>query len=154
MKFLTLALVLGAIGFFLLAIGTKGFGFQLRYKAQPIMTPNEVEFFWRICEAVPTGYVFPQVAMSALIQPDAAPGKRYMAAFGRIAQKRIDYAVYDAAMTLRAVIELDDRTHNAKQDALRDSYLASAGIATLRFQSKRKPSAAEIQTALQQVQAP
>ncbi len=71
----------------------------------------------------------------------------------RIAQKRIDYAVYDAAMTLRAVIELDDRTHNAKQDALRDSYLASAGIVTLRFQSKRKPSPAEIQAALQQVQA-
>ena len=86
--------------------------------------------------------------------PVTATKRHCEAAFGRIAQKRIDYAVFDAAMTLRAVIELDDRTHNAKQDALRDSYLASAGIATIRFQSKRKPSPAEIQTALQQVQAP
>ena len=47
-------------------------------------------------------------------------------------------------MKVLAVVELDDRTHNAERDAKRDTMLLSAGYRTLRFPSKRKPSEAEI----------
>lgn len=42
------------------------------------------------------------------------------------------------------VIELDDRTHDAGQDRQRDAITKAAGYQTLRFQSKHKPTVAEI----------
>jgi very-short-patch-repair endonuclease len=42
------------------------------------------------------------------------------------------------------LIELDDRTHVASRDAVRDSYMRAAGIGTLRYQSRAKPSEAQI----------
>ena len=112
------------------------------------MTNNELEFFHRIRRAVLDGYVFPQVAMSGLIEPANAGGDSYQAAFRRISQKRVDYVVFDASMKLLAVIELDDRTHNSKKDAVRDAQFMSAGIPTLRYESKTKPTEAKIQADL------
>ena len=43
-------------------------------------------------------------------------------------------------MSLVAIVELDDRTHLAAADVRRDAYTASAGIRTLRFESKNKIS--------------
>ncbi len=42
------------------------------------------------------------------------------------------------------LIELDDRTHDARQDHRRDAITKAAGYQTLRFQSNRKPSVAEL----------
>lgn len=114
------------------------------YKAQRIMTGNELEFFRRLVRAVPGGFVFPQVAMSALIAPTATNQKTRLAAFRRIAQKRVDYAIYTEDMELLCVVELDDRTHNARKDAARDGILETAGVNTIRWHSKRKPGEAEI----------
>lgn len=125
---------------------------RARYKAREIMTPNEIEFFRRLNAALPDYWIFTQVAMSALIQPDMGQGKAYMSAFGKIAQKRVDYAIYDDYMNLVAVVELDDRTHNKRNDAIRDAYMASAGIRTIRFESRRKPDTETIRQALQRKQ--
>jgi hypothetical protein len=117
------------------------------YRARPILTPNEREFFGRLTRALPDSYVFPQVAMSALIEP-AARGKAYMSDFRRISQKRVDYAIYTHAMKLVAVVELDDRTHNSARDRRRDAMLLGAGIRTVRFQSRIRPDGAAIRAAL------
>ena len=120
-----------------------------RYRAQAIMTANEIEFFGRLTRALPACFVFPQVAMSALLSPALPAGhQRYRAAFARISQKRIDYVIYDGQMTLLCVVELDDRTHDVKKDAVRDGMLSRAGIRTIRWHSKRKPSLADIATAV------
>lgn len=136
-----------------LATVMKAMEGKTRYKARQIMTPNEIEFFRRLHAALPGHWIFTQVAMSALIQPDMGQGKAYMSAFGRIAQKRVDYAIYDDYMNLVAVVELDDRTHNKRNDAIRDAYMASAGIRTIRFESRRKPDAEAIRQAVQRKQA-
>lgn len=112
------------------------------------MTNNELEFFHRIRRAALDGYVFPQVAMSGLIEPAGVGGESYQTAFRRISQKRVDYVVFDASMKLLAVIELDDRTHDSKKDAVRDANFISAGIQTLRYESKTKPSEEKIQADL------
>lgn len=119
-----------------------------RYRPKQILTKNELEFFGRLSKAAPNLYIFPQVAMSALIEPDEK-GKRWMSAFGRISQKRIDYGLFNKEMELLAIVELDDRTHNVQKDALRDSYTRSAGIRTLRFESRARPTIGQLRSAIE-----
>jgi very-short-patch-repair endonuclease len=45
---------------------------------------------------------------------------------------------------VRALIELDDRTHRVSSDRQRDAITKAAGYQTFRFKSTQKPSFAEI----------
>jgi preprotein translocase subunit SecG len=140
-------IVIAVVGMFLMS-RVKGGGMP-SYRAQAIMTANEVEFFGRLIQALPACFVFPQVAMSALLSPALPTGhKMFRAAFGRISQKRVDFVIYDGQMTLLCVVELDDRTHNARKDAERDGMLSGAGIKTIRWHSKKKPNLEEIAKAV------
>jgi very-short-patch-repair endonuclease len=123
-----------------------------KFQAQAILTQNETEFFQRLRRALPEEYIFPQVAMSALIRP-VSTGKARLQDFGRISQKRVDYAVYTPNLQIVAVVELDDRTHNAARDSARDAYLLSAGVRTVRFQSSSKPNVRQIRDAVYPAQA-
>lgn len=114
------------------------------YRRRAVMTGNEVEFYGRLARAVPGMHVCPQVAMHALIEATAANSNARLIDFRRISQKVVDYAVFDDKWRLVVVVELDDRTHDRHKDAARDAYLASAGVPTLRYQSKSKPLAAQI----------
>jgi hypothetical protein len=109
------------------------------YKRRKLMTDNEAEFFGRLVVALPEHYIFPQVAMSALL--DAASGDKRVAHSDRrrIAQQRVDYVVCTRSCELVAVVELDDKTHSRAKDQLRDARLQQAGIRTVRFQSREKP---------------
>jgi hypothetical protein len=132
----------------LMRVATKIRARCLNYHPMRIMTPNEMEFFSRLEKAWPQGYIFPQVAMSALIQPTAIDRKKYMNDFRKISQKRVDYAIFTAAMHLVCIVELDDATHDPAKDAIRDGMLMDAGIPTVRWHSKRKPSVPQIQKKL------
>jgi len=112
------------------------------------MTSNEMEFFQRLLRANPDGYVFPQVAFSALLEPSS---RNKWAALKYIAQKRVDYAIYNNKLELLCIVELDDRTHNPKKDAVRDGAFASAGITTVRWQASNKPNESQIRTKLEQL---
>ena len=110
------------------------------FRGKKLMSENEAEFFGRLVAALPDHYIFPQVAMSAVLE--ASSGDRTKANNDRlkIAQQRIDYLICDKQCAVIAVVELDDRTHSAAKDALRDSRLEQAGIRTVRFESKKKPT--------------
>lgn len=111
------------------------------YQSRALMTENEAEFFGRLIVALPDCYVFPQVALSALIQAATTDKKRAHSDHLRIAQQRVDYVVCDRGCQIIAVVELDDRTHSRAKDAVRDGRLLQAGIRTVRFQSRSKPTA-------------
>ena len=140
-------LVVGVLAFAALA---KNMGGQHRpsFEATPIMTPNEWEFFNRLSGALPECRIFPQVAMAALMTPDKRNDKRRQAAFWMISQKRVDYAVYGLQKQLMCVVELDDRMHDRASDQKRDGFLKSAKIRCIRWQSRQKPSTAEIRAAV------
>lgn len=114
------------------------------YVKKPLLTANEKEFFQRLAQALPSYRIFPQVAMGALISVRGAQGADNFRARGRFAQKIVDFVVCDSNLNVLGLIELDDRTHTASKDEARDATTREAGYWTLRYQSKAKPSFAEI----------
>jgi hypothetical protein len=118
-----------------------------RFRALSIMTPNEQEFFKRLCRALPEHYVFPQVALNALVTP-VASFKRNRNAYFAVNAKRVDYAVFTKRFELICLIELDDQMHNRANDSRRDAITRSAGIVTLRWESKHKPDERKIRDAV------
>lgn len=118
---------------------TKGKDRTGTYKQRKLMTDNEAEFFGRLVVALPEHYIFPQVAMSALLESASGDKKIAHSDRGRIAQHRVDYVVCTRSCELVAVVELDDKTHSRAKDQLRDARLRQAGIRTIRFQSREKP---------------
>ncbi|WP_371765501.1 DUF2726 domain-containing protein [Massilia sp.] len=116
-----------------------------RYRAKSLMSENELEFFFRLSKALPGHMIFPQVSLQALVEAASSDKKTAEADRLRIAQQRADYVVCDPAGAVVAVVELDDRTHDRRKDAIRDARLKQAGIKTVRYQSKDRPSLAGIQ---------
>jgi hypothetical protein len=116
---------------------------QPRYRRKSVLTGSDLDFFHRLQSALPECHVFPQVAMSALVDP-MGRGRARQAAIESIVAKRVGYAVFDEEMQLLAVVELNHRSRVTRKDAARDEYFASAGIQTIRFQARHLPSEAKI----------
>ena len=125
---------------------TKGTGRTGTYRQRKLMTENEEEFFGRLLVALPDHYVFPQVAMSALLETASSDKRKAHGDRLRIAQQRVDYVVCTRSCEVVAVVELDDRTHSRAKDQLRDARLEQAGIRTVRFQARQKPTADAIKS--------
>jgi hypothetical protein len=136
--------VLAAVFLSVLAKGAKKKDHAGAYRQRKLMTDNEQEFFGRLVAALPDHYVFPQVAMTALLEAASSDRKAAHSDRLKIAQQRTDYVVCTREGEVVAVVELDDRTHSLAKDALRDSRLEQAGIRTVRFQSRNKPTPAAI----------
>lgn len=117
----------------------KGSGRTGAYRKRRLMTENEEEFFGRLVVALPDHYIFPQVAMSALLEPSSSDQRTAHGDRLRIAQQRVDYVVCTRSGDVVVVVELDDRTHARGKDQTRDARLEQAGIRTVRFQSRQKP---------------
>ena len=143
--FIVLAVAI-AVAALLAAKASKGR--VARYRARPPMTDNELEFFGRLVKAVPEHFIFPQVAMSAILQTTETDRKKAHGDHLRIAQQRVDYLVCRADGSIVAVVELDDKSHKAAKDKLRDERLQGAGIRTLRFESRKKPAVPALRDAL------
>jgi len=119
-----------------------------RYRRHRIMTENEQEFYRRILDACPDCQVWPQVPILALVRPDAKEGSRaFWMAFKRISNTRVDWVVV-RDMEVLAIVELDDRSHDARRDAQRDKILKSCGYRVVRFSSSRRPDPRQIHDAI------
>ena len=111
------------------------------------MTANEAEFFGRLKRALPHHEVFPQVAFAALLTDDGKTMSRKArwSVRARFDRKIADFVICDRrTLQVVALVELDDRTHIASDDRKRDAITKAAGYQTIRFQSRQKPSEAEI----------
>lgn len=126
--------------------------------ARKLVTGNETEFLGRLRRALPGLDVHPQVAMSALLDVNLpADHPEYWEVRRQFSMKTVDYVVTERkSQRVLAVVELDDRTHDSKRDkdAMRDALLASAGIPTLRWDSRRKPNVAEIAASIARLAKP
>ncbi len=126
-----------------------------RIQSKPLLTPNETEFFHRLQRALSAYHVFPQVPFAALLTVDRKLSRKARWSIRvRFDRKIADFVVCErVSLKVIAIIELDDRTHDAKADRDRDAITKAAGYQTFRFQSKQKPSEAEIAALFQHAQA-
>jgi hypothetical protein len=119
-----------------------------RYRRHTIMTDNERELYRRLLAACPDCQIWPQVPILALVRPDAKEGSRaFWTAFRRISNTRVDWAIV-RDMDVLAIVELDDRSHDARKDAERDRILRSCGYRVVRFNSSRRPNPRQIHEAV------
>lgn len=115
------------------------------YHKKTFLTPNEVHFYQVIYQAVGDKFhVMAQVSMGAVID-NRGVGETYWKYRRQYNQKMIDYVLCDKK-TLEPIliIELDDKTHSAEKDHVRDSLTRGVGYKTLRIQSTKKPKADEL----------
>lgn len=147
--FVVLLMMVGvAVSVALLAPHKGGSGSVGSYKRRKLLTPNEGEFFNRLVSALPECYVFPQVSMIALLEASSSNSKVAYRDRLRIAQQRVDYVICNRKLAVVVVVELDDKTHSASKDKVRDKRLLQAGIRTVRFQSKEKPDVVALRAAI------
>lgn len=128
---------------------------RLRICRKSLMTANEAEFYRRLERALPTYRVFPQVSFAAFLTHDGSmSSRRRWSVRARFDRKIADFVVCDGrTLEIVALIELDDATHTARADRARDALTKTAGYQTFRFQSKQKPTIAEIAALFQHSQA-
>jgi hypothetical protein len=151
---MTLAAIV-AVGALGLAVLKAKFGArrdaEVKFKPKTLLTPNEMDFLARLEAAMPELRFFAQVAMGALLDP-AVPrsdAKAYYRLRGMFSQKIVDFVAQRRENgSIVAVIELDDRTHDAEKDSKRDAMLTSAGYRIVRWNSKKKPDVATIRAEL------
>lgn len=103
-------------------------------RGKPLLSAAERTFFATLERSVPEGvHIAPKVRIADILKVSGASGKAYGRAFGRIAQKHVDFALcdYDTFEVL-AVVELDDSSHETaraqKRDALVNGAFAAAQV--------------------------
>jgi hypothetical protein len=108
----------------------------------PLMTPAERRTLGYIEQALPWARVHAQVSMGALLAPKKGLNRSEATTVrNRFSSKRVDYVIEDRASgSVVMLIELDDASHRADQDARRDRMTGSAGYFTLRLPASERPS--------------
>ena len=106
-----------------------------RIERKRLLTPTEVRFWHVLVAAVPDNAVFSQVAMGAMLKPvSGLSHSDWWSNYGRYSQKIVDFVVVDLETAeVAAVVELDDRSHNAENDAARDALMACGGYDVVRI---------------------
>lgn len=108
---------------------------KLPVEGKPLMTAREREAIRHLERAVPQARVHAQVSMGALLRVRRGISrKEHMATRGRFSQKIVDFVLEDRASgKVLALVELDDRSHNADKDARRDEITGAGGYLTIRL---------------------
>lgn len=112
------------------------------FRARPLMTENELAFFGQLRDALPPGlHICPQVSMAAVMTTrPGLPRSEQFGARNKFDRKIIDFVILDATGKTIALVELDDKTHRVERDKERDDLTGSAGLRTVRFPSRPRPS--------------
>ena len=139
---------MGAIGIAVILVGIAialgGFRIGIpNVRSKPLMTDRERAALQIIERVLPHARIYVQVSMGALLQPARGTSQRdYLSVRNRFSQKIVDFVVEDRSSgKILALVELDDRSHNAIRDVMRDRMTASAGYRTIRIPAGRLTTA-------------
>ena len=122
-----------------------------RYEEKPMLSKDELVLFGRLCRALPNCYIFPQVALSSVMEPSEGDRQRTPHHYERIAKLAVDFAVFDGDMALVCVIILEPEGivgSDPMKNAVLDRCLKSATIKAMRWNTNNKPSVEQISRAI------
>ena len=127
------------------------------YEAVPaLLSPAERSFFGVLQQALGSDFqIFAKVRLADIVRPVPNPSRSgWRSAFNRITGKHVDFVICDSScLSVMAVIELDDRTHERLERGVRDgvvdSALADASIPVLRVSARQSYSPAQIREQVQ-----
>lgn len=81
--------------------------------------------------------ICPKVRLLDIIEPRS--GSNYMSLLGKIQSKHVDFVICDQDLHIKAILELDDNSHNQKDRQERDTFvdeiLTSVGYTVIRTRS-------------------
>ncbi|WP_336314644.1 DUF2726 domain-containing protein [Sphingomonas koreensis] len=122
----------------------KGADGSLAPIAKRFLTAREQAMLVALEHVLPMYRIHAQVSMGALLAAPRRPGRRFNTADrNAFSQKIVDFVVVDpTTWIVVALVELDDRSHNAIKDRVRDAMTAGAGYKTIRISSSARPTVA------------
>lgn len=109
------------------------------YQAKYLLTKNEWYEYKKLKQyaAEKQLQVCPKVRLLDLIEPKQ--GKGYMSALGKIQSKHVDFVITDPDLRIKAILELDDNSHNTadrkERDQFVDMILSSVGYKVIHTRS-------------------
>lgn len=131
MLMIIVAMILGFTFAFMIGKKTKPKKSHQNHIIKPshLMTMREKEFYLILEHSLPECRIFSQVAMGGILW---TPSQATRNKFNRLI---IDYVITDKNFNTLAIIELDDKSHDNKQekDAARDAMLQQANYKTIRY---------------------
>jgi very-short-patch-repair endonuclease len=110
--------------------------------AKRFLTPRETAMLTTLERALPHCRIHAQVAMGALLQVPTNPlRKRKLSDRNAFSKKIVDFVAQDRATgAILALIEVDDRSHHAGRDRIRDEMTGYAGYRTIRIPGRVQPN--------------
>ncbi|MEM6409907.1 MAG: DUF2726 domain-containing protein [Pseudomonadota bacterium] len=129
---------------------------RLKVLPRPLMTRPERRVCSLIERALPGTRVHAQVSMGALMNPAKGLSKSdWWTTFNKFSSKRVDFVVEDPATgKIIVLIELDDRSHNRRNDKDRDTLTKHAGYRTVRLPAGERHTQASIKRRIDEVLGP
>ena len=125
------------------------------YEACPPLTPAERSFWQVLQQCLPEGHVLlAKVRLADIVSVKKGfDAKTRQAHFNRISRKHADFVLCDAAeMMPRAIIELDDASHQTRRSSERDeqksSIIEGAAIRLLRIRAQRAYDTGQLRESL------
>lgn len=116
------------------------------FYAKRLLTPPEQVLYHRLTQALPEQLIFAQVQLSRIL--GVKQGYDFWHWHNRINRMSADFVICRRDGSVVAVIELDDRAHQAPDrqlaDAKKDKALAAAGIRVIRWSCHAMPDVATI----------
>jgi hypothetical protein len=125
--------------------------------ARKLLTDREQSFYQSLVRLYPDHKIFIQVALSQLIDvPEDHPERQSIR--NRFSQLVADFVLCRADLTVIAVIELDDRSHQRRDrqdaDARKTKALVDAGLRLVRIPAGALPSEEELREIIDADRAP
>jgi hypothetical protein len=118
------------------------------YEKKRFFASEEKAFYTRLRRALPSCYIFPDIELSALITPASTDPRQKRAELNLLIGRKVNYAVFDANLSLLCVIELTSPDSAGDEAASNEHYLKSAGIKRICWSGETRPATEEILRAL------
>lgn len=119
------------------------------YYAVKPLTKTEQAFYRLLVNSLPGHIVLAQVDIKRIVRTKRGKSHSH---FNRIAQLSVDFLVCTPDFSIAAAVELDDPSHEGKQqrarDAKKEDVLKAVNVRLVRFDVRRYPSESAIRQAI------